>query len=398
MSGALFPLEFASEEFWLLTAVVIGFLFGFSLERAGFGNARKLAAQFYLHDMTVFKVMFTAILVAMVGLYTLAAVGVVDMQMLWINPTFVWAQLIGGFLLGVGFLMSGLCPGTSIVAAVSGRIDGFVTIAGIYVGTLLFAVTVDWFPGLERLYYAGSMDVSLLHEVLGVPATALILAIVVVAGLALIGAEAVERFFQQKRLPVELTPAPAPTAGRWKYALATSLAFVVLVTTAAGPAQTTPNPLEMRSIDALTLAEMVIVGNPNLLILDVRDHKPAGTPGIPTALAAATTEIPPALAVADAGATVVLVDNRGVLTEVPETWPREPRYWYLRGGFAAWQAEALTPLEPIGTSLEERDFCARQNQVAAFFSGAAVKPSSVGAPPAIPTGGPKKKKKKGSGC
>ena len=78
MISSFFPLTFASEEFRLLTGIVLGFLFGFVLERAGFGNARKLAGQFYLNDMTVFKVMFTAILVAMVGLYGLSAVGLAD--------------------------------------------------------------------------------------------------------------------------------------------------------------------------------------------------------------------------------------------------------------------------------------------------------------------------------
>jgi uncharacterized membrane protein YedE/YeeE len=135
MSTAIFPLTFASEELYLLTAIVLGFLFGFSLERAGFGNARKLAAQFYLYDMTVFKVMFTAILVAMVGLYSLNGLGLVDMSMMWINPTFMWAQVIGGFLLGVGFILSGLCPGTSVVSAASGRIDAVVAFVGIFIGT-----------------------------------------------------------------------------------------------------------------------------------------------------------------------------------------------------------------------------------------------------------------------
>jgi len=121
MSAGIFPLVFSSDEVMLLTAIGLGFLFGFSLERGGFGNARKLAAQFYLYDMTVFKVMFTAILVAMVGLYTLQGLGLMDLSRLWINETFVWAQLVGGFLLGVGFIMSGLCPGTSVVSAASGR-------------------------------------------------------------------------------------------------------------------------------------------------------------------------------------------------------------------------------------------------------------------------------------
>ncbi|MFC1791311.1 sulfurtransferase, partial [Gemmatimonadota bacterium] len=100
MTGSLFPLTFASEEFRLLTGLVIGFLFGFVLERAGFGNARKLAGQFYLNDMTVFKVMFTAILVAMIGLFGLQSLGMVDLSMVWINPSFIPAQAVGGFLLG----------------------------------------------------------------------------------------------------------------------------------------------------------------------------------------------------------------------------------------------------------------------------------------------------------
>jgi uncharacterized membrane protein YedE/YeeE len=202
MTGAVFPLSFPTDDFRLLTGIFIGFGFGFVLERAGFGNARKLAGQFYLNDMTVFKVMFTAILVAMVGLYGLASLGLVDMSMIWISPTFIPAQAVGGFLLGVGFIMSGLCPGTSVVSMVSGRIDGWVAFIGIFLGIALFTFTVDWFPGLQALYLAGSGEVSLLHEVMGVPA--LVLALIMVAGavLAFVGAEKVERIFQSRRNPV----------------------------------------------------------------------------------------------------------------------------------------------------------------------------------------------------
>ena len=147
--------------------LLIGIAFGACLEVAGFGNSMKLAAQFYFKDMTVFKVMFTAILVAMVGVFGLASVGMVDVSMLWINPTFIPAQAVGGFLLGIGFIMSGLCPGTSVVSMVSGRIDGWVTFVGIFLGIGLFTLTVDWFPGLQALYMAGSGEVSLLHEIFG---------------------------------------------------------------------------------------------------------------------------------------------------------------------------------------------------------------------------------------
>ena len=79
--------------------------FGFVLERAGFGSARKLAAQFYFRDLTVFKVMFTAIVVGMFGIYFFNAFGWLDLELIYINPTFIWAQLIGGLILGVALTL-----------------------------------------------------------------------------------------------------------------------------------------------------------------------------------------------------------------------------------------------------------------------------------------------------
>ena len=88
-------------------ALAFGFAFGFVLERGGFGDSRKLAGQFYFRDMTVLKVMFTGIVVAMVLLALTSALQVVDMERVWVNPTHLWPQLLGGFLLGCGFLIGG---------------------------------------------------------------------------------------------------------------------------------------------------------------------------------------------------------------------------------------------------------------------------------------------------
>ncbi|MBP8137537.1 MAG: YeeE/YedE family protein, partial [Candidatus Eisenbacteria bacterium] len=91
-------------------AVLSGFAFGFVLENAGFGSSRKLAAQFYLKDMTVLKVMFSAIVTAMLGLTLLRAVGVLDFDRLFVNPTFLGPQVVGGVIFGVGFAVGGYCP------------------------------------------------------------------------------------------------------------------------------------------------------------------------------------------------------------------------------------------------------------------------------------------------
>jgi hypothetical protein len=398
MTATTFPLAFVSEQAHLLTAIGLGSLFGFALERGGFGNARKLAAQFYLRDMTVFKVMFTAILVAMVGLYALAGVGLVSLDRLWINPTFLWGQAAGGFLLGVGFITSGLCPGTSIVAAASGRLDGLVTVLGIFVGTFAFAVAVDLVPWLDRLYEGGSMGVSTLPALLGLPAPVVVLAVVVLAAAAFIGAEKVERIYQPRYAAIELTPQPTRRTPRIKFALAGSLVAVVLVSLAWNAAPPATPPLRATPITPLALAEALVRRDPNLLVLDVRTVRPPGAIAIPGALPTDTAAAGELIRGTGAPVRIVYVDATSAMTDVPAGWPRDHSYEVLQGGYAAWEAEVLTPAVAADASLTERQRVARQHQLAAFFSGAAVQASPVSAPPpAMPAAGGARKKRVG-GC
>jgi uncharacterized membrane protein YedE/YeeE/rhodanese-related sulfurtransferase len=393
MSAATFPLVFASEELRLLTGLGLGFLFGFVLERAGFGNARKLAGQFYLNDMTVFKVMFTAILVAMVGVFGLQAVGVADLSMMWINPTFIPAQIVGGFLLGIGFIMSGLCPGTSVVSMVSGRIDAWVAFAGIFVGIALFTATVDWVPGLLDLYRAGSGEVSILPGVLGLPPLALVLVLVLGATAAFLGAEKVEGIFQKRRPPVELTPGTRPG---FKLVIGGGLSVVVMLALAfTGPRPELP-PAQMASVAPLSLAQSLIEREPGLLILDLRAD-PEGDQGIPGAVPADEVAAAELLRTTPSKTTVVVYDETGRITETPPAWPRTLEYRFLEGGLSGWRLEVLTPADPSGVTLAEREWVLRQNQISAFFSGAAVQSTSIAAPPPAMSAGAPPKKKSG-GC
>jgi hypothetical protein len=96
-----------STATYLILSVVLGFFFGFFLERAGFSSARKLSAQFYFKDFAVLKVMFTAIVIAMLGIAYLTLIGWLDMSQVFVPPTFIWPQLAGGLLLGAGFIIGG---------------------------------------------------------------------------------------------------------------------------------------------------------------------------------------------------------------------------------------------------------------------------------------------------
>jgi len=130
MTAPFFKFGYFGDEVSLIVAFIIGIGFGFFLERGGFGSARLLAAQFYFTDMRVFKVMFTAIVTAMIGVFYLSWIGWVDISLIYYGNTFLFAQIFGGLILGIGFVIGGYCPGTSAVSIATGRIDGIVYALG----------------------------------------------------------------------------------------------------------------------------------------------------------------------------------------------------------------------------------------------------------------------------
>ena len=150
----------------LIAAPALGFAFGWFLERGGLGSARKLAGQFYLTDLTVFKVMFSALLTAMLGAFWLDRFGVLDLDLVYLPETFVLPQRCGGALFGVGFLVAGLCPGTSCVAAAAGRGDGLAVVGGMLLGVLLFNVGYSQLAGLYNSTALGAVTLSDLTGVL----------------------------------------------------------------------------------------------------------------------------------------------------------------------------------------------------------------------------------------
>jgi len=131
----MFPLH----ESGMVSGLVCGVLFGFVLESAGFGSPAKLTGQFRLTDWSVFKVMFTAIVVAAVGLWAMRVVGLMAPDSLFVQPALVMASAVGGALIGAGFAIGGYCPGTSMVGMSSGRLDALVFVVGLFIGTTAFA-------------------------------------------------------------------------------------------------------------------------------------------------------------------------------------------------------------------------------------------------------------------
>ncbi len=130
-----FPLGYTGP----ISGLLLGTVFGYVLENAGFGSGCKLTAQLRFQDWAVFKVMFTAIVVASGGLYLLQGLGLMNVTNdLFVPSVFLWGSSLGGVLIGAGMAIGGYCPGTSLVAFCSGRVDGLVFLLGIVLGTLGF--------------------------------------------------------------------------------------------------------------------------------------------------------------------------------------------------------------------------------------------------------------------
>ncbi|MFP4367300.1 MAG: YeeE/YedE thiosulfate transporter family protein [Bacteroidales bacterium] len=162
--GPLIVYDIISSNTNLLLAFFIGTGFGFILEQSGFSSSRKLAGMFYGYDTTVLKVFFTAAIVAMLGMLFFSLFGWMDLNMVYVNPTYLTSAITGGVIMGAGFIMGGFCPGTSFCAAAIGKIDGMVFIGGLFIGIFIFT---EGFPLWEKLYYAGDMGSPRINELLG---------------------------------------------------------------------------------------------------------------------------------------------------------------------------------------------------------------------------------------
>ena len=203
-----------------LVYLAIGFAFGWVLEISGFGQSTKLAAQFYFKEMTVFKVMFTAIIVAMVGIFLASGLGLLDYNRVYVNPTYLWPGIIGGLIMGFGFIIGGFCPGTSLVSAATGKIDGIIFVLGVFFGIFMFGETVS---GFEEFWNSSYMGRFTLMDLFQTSTGVLVVGIVIMAIVAFFFAEQAEKYIGKMNLE---------QFGKWRYGAAggiVMMAGVVLI-------------------------------------------------------------------------------------------------------------------------------------------------------------------------
>ncbi|MGW8318246.1 MAG: YeeE/YedE thiosulfate transporter family protein [Candidatus Promineifilaceae bacterium] len=244
-----------------LVYLLIGFAFGFVLEMAGFGNSTKLAAQFYFKDMTVLKVMFTAIVVAMVGIFLSAALGILDYRLVWVNPTYLWPGIVGGLIMGAGFIVGGFCPGTSLVAAATLKLDGLFFVLGAFFGIFLFGETVSLFEDFWNSSYLGRFTIP---QWLNLPTGVVVVLIVLMALFMFWGSEQLERIFGKK------DPRQAP---KWRYGAAGALLLGAVLVMFLGQPSTADRWAKLEPTKGVLLAERKVQIHPGELLALTHDDK-----------------------------------------------------------------------------------------------------------------------------
>lgn len=179
--GPLSSLITMPEWLDMLIALMIGIGFGFSLEQAGFSSSRKLVGMFYGYDTTVIKVFFTAAIVALTGSQLLSYFGLLNLNQVFVNEYYVYAAIVGGIIMGAGFIMGGFCPGTGLSALSIGKIDAMVFVLGGLTGAFLFAESYPYILNLANGSYKGAVKID---EALGIP-TGIFIFLLIIAALAM---------------------------------------------------------------------------------------------------------------------------------------------------------------------------------------------------------------------
>jgi uncharacterized protein len=187
--GPLVP-DIIGNELNLVIALLLGASFGFVLEQAGFSSTKKLANLFYGRDFVVLKVFFTAAITAMAGIVILSHFGLLNIELIYVNPTYLYSSIVGGVIMGIGFIIGGFCPGTSVCAAAIGKIDAAVFLVGIFLGVFIFAEGYPLFEGLYNGSYLGNL---LVYETLGISKGLFAFLLVLIAIIAFVIVTIVEK-------------------------------------------------------------------------------------------------------------------------------------------------------------------------------------------------------------
>ena len=375
MTAPFFEFGLFSNEVSLLFALIIGVSFGFFLEKGGLGNAKKLAAQFYFNDLTVFKVMFSAIVTAMLGLFMLSWIGFLDLSLIEFQNTYVIPYLLAGLIFGAGFVIGGLCPGTACVSSATGRIDGMVLLAGVFFGIFLFGETFEHF---NEFLFSSALNKFSIPAYLNTSFGLVVFTVVVIALGCFISSQRIEnKFLVKSSSHKKEVHRSKSKINLWLGSVAFIFAFLALI--ADDPYKSSYSfdegegipieEFESQTVSTDELAQMIIARKKDFTIVDLRPFYEFKQYHIPTSV-----QLSDSLTFIDLknSSKKVVFYNRGNKTSGSVAHKIKDdlnnQFYFLKGGLNNWFNEILFPNLniPIGLSQKEVDNAVKRSR---YFGG-----------------------------
>lgn len=188
--GPLIPQGIITGEWDFVIALLLGITFGFILEASGFSSSRNITGVFYGYNFVVIRVFLTAVVVAMLGLLYFDYMGWINLNLIYILPTFLTPMIVGAVIMGLGFVLGGFCPGTSYTGIAIGKLDAMVFTAGLFLGIFIFSET---FPLFESFYYSDDMGSITISEWFGTSNRVVTFVFVLIALVAFWGTWIIEK-------------------------------------------------------------------------------------------------------------------------------------------------------------------------------------------------------------
>lgn len=262
--------DIISDQLNLVVALFLGFGFGFVLEQAGFSSSRRLAGLFYGYDFTVLRVFFTAAVTAMSGSLLLAYFGLLDLDAIFVNPTWLMPAIVGGLIMGVGFLLGGYCPGTSLCAMMIGKIDAMFFVGGGILGIFLFG---EFYPLYQTFYDSTSLGAIKVYSSIGISQGLFAFLLIAMA----VGAFVVTTIIEKKVNPQSTAFAFPKRFHLYAGVFAVLLGLILfllpdrkahMIDVVSNPSYIASHPVKSMSIDEL--AFRIVDKEPNFRIVDIR--------------------------------------------------------------------------------------------------------------------------------
>jgi uncharacterized protein len=263
--------DLISDQMNLVVALLIGICFGFVLERAGFSSSRRLAGVFYGYDFTVLRVFFTAAVTAMSGVLVLGYLGMLDLEAIYVNPTWLIPAIVGGAIMGLGFILGGYCPGTSVCAAAIGKVDAMFFVGGGIIGVFVFG---ELYPLYKNFYDWTSLGPIKVFDTLGISQGLFAFLMIAAAVAAFVVTTIIERLVNRTSAPsLEFSSRKHVAAGAATLALGVLLIFMPdrkarLTAMVADPDYMATHPALVMDVDEL--AFRIVDREPRIQIVDIR--------------------------------------------------------------------------------------------------------------------------------